>query len=372
MTKMKPNYDQGEMEDVIDVYSPDGDFLESMIRQKVHDEGFWHFAIHCWVFFEKDGKKFVIFQKRKKDKRLFPGKYDIAAAGHYRTGEFGKDGLRELEEELGISMAGYEVVSLGTHVCSYSDENIKNNEFCNVFACKLKKDISCIIFNEKEIDDVIYCEINDIYSCLNNKNSVCKVYSLKEKRTIEACSEEFIESYKEYFTTILSEMRKNSIIFERNEKFYSFIMLKPDAIERKLVKSVIKVFLENNYSIEMLDVIAPSDEKICEHYAEKICEEGDVYIQKAHKYFHGKTVIPIVVSHKNADIIVEVRKLIGFRDPTQADKNTIRGKWGIDSMEKADKEIRCCENLIHASDSRESFRRECLLWFGRKDSEKFF
>ena len=105
--------------------------------------------------------------------------------------------------------------------------------------------------------------------------------------------------------------------------------------------------------------------------AEKIAEEGDIYKTKAYKYFHGNYVVPIVIAHSSCNIITEVRKLVGYKDPKFAEKESIRGRWGIDSMEESEREVRCCENLIHACDSYDSFKRELMTWFKRKDVEKF-
>ncbi len=54
----------------------------------------------------------------------------------------------------------------------------------------------------------------------------------------------------------------------------------------------------------------------------------------------------------------------GFTDPSTAEKGTIRGDLGTDSILKANQEQRPVYNLIHASGSLEEAEKEINLWFG--------
>ena len=146
-------------------------------------------------------------------------------------------------------------------------------------------------------------------------------------------------------------------------KYYSFIMLKPDAIRRGLVANIINSFRKADYTIEVFDYQIATSEKIHKHYSEKIAIEGDSFKVKSTNTFEGKPVIPIIISNNDKDIIKNVRKFIGATDPSKAEKNTIRGRWAMDSMEVSERENRCCDNLIHASDSTDSFIKEINIWF---------
>ena len=65
-------------------------------------------------------------------------------------------------------------------------------------------------------------------------------------------------------------------------------------------------------------------------------------------------------------MIHEVRELIGATDPSKALPLSIRGRFGLDSIDQAVSEKRMVNNLIHASDSKESVERELKLWFEHK------
>ena len=153
-------------------------------------------------------------------------------------------------------------------------------------------------------------------------------------------------------------------------KHLTFVMIKPDAIRRGIVSEIIRILAEHDLSIELFDFRYASTDLIHLHYAKKIKAEGDSFREKSTNTFHNKPVIPMILSNQNPSIIDEVRRIIGSTDPRYAKKSTIRGKLGIDSMERSEAEMRCCENLIHASDSVEAFSEEINIWF-KPDEVKY-
>lgn len=365
--------DVSEFNDYIDTYSLNGDYLGVQNRAVVHDKGILHYAIHCWVFGNYNGRLTVVFQKRKSNKRLFPGKYDVAAAGHYLSKEFGRDGLRELTEELKLPMDNYDISYYKTINCRHYDDNISNNELCNVYFCKLNTKLTDLEFDSNEIEDLIFCDVEECIALLKKQIKQITVYSFLHNNEINVIENNFIQEYRQYFIDTLTEiLKKQEFPNTIQDKSYTFVMLKPDAIKRNLVPDIISFLRKKKFEIELFDVKIALDDIIFSHYADKIIEEGEIYKEKAHAYFHDNYVIPMIISLKSDNIIQYTRKLVGYKDPEFAAKNSIRGKWGIDSMQRSEKEGRCCENLIHASDSFDAFKRECLIWFKRTHVEKFF
>lgn len=153
--------------------------------------------------------------------------------------------------------------------------------------------------------------------------------------------------------------------------YYSFILLKPETLEKGLVTDVLERLLSISINIEIFSYAFVTEDLIDRHYRENIDKYGEIFRERAHRTFAGKHVIPIIVSSQNSTIIQDIRTLVGATDPTKADAGTIRGDLGIDSIEKAMSEGRCCENLIHASDSPEAFLDEAALWFGEGTASKY-
>ena len=143
----------------------------------------------------------------------------------------------------------------------------------------------------------------------------------------------------------------------------TFILIKPDAIKRNLAEDILNIFKSESLIIQQSKMVKVSEERIIAHYQEVIDRLNLPYFKQAIlKFFRDKEVlIAEVVSESNT--ILKVRELIGATDPSKADPHSIRGMFGIDSFEKASKESRMIENLIHASDSKESAEFELALWF---------
>ena len=145
----------------------------------------------------------------------------------------------------------------------------------------------------------------------------------------------------------------------------TFIMLKPDAIERKLEDQIIQIFLHECYHIVRKKEVIVSEKLILKHYEEVIEKVNQAYFKDAIlKTFVGKKVIALEITKDSSHLVEEVRQLVGVTDPIKADDLSIRGRFRDDSLEVAMKEKRTLRNLIHASDSIENAQIEMTLWFG--------
>ena len=91
----------------------DGALTGVATRDEVHRKGLWHETFHCWVVSRELGRTVIHLQLRSQDKADFPGLFDITAAGHIAAHETMKDGVREIEEELGLTLAFEQLTPLG-------------------------------------------------------------------------------------------------------------------------------------------------------------------------------------------------------------------------------------------------------------------
>lgn len=155
--------------------------------------------------------------------------------------------------------------------------------------------------------------------------------------------------------------------------YYSFVMLKPDALDRCLVAPIMEALLKKaDVQVEVLDCRVVHTKLLFKHYAEVIEKLGPKFQRQCADYFTNKWVLPMIVKSEQADMIERIRKVVGATDPSKAAPGTIRGDFGEDSYEKCGAEDRCCHNLIHASDCPEAARREIALWFGEKAAAQYF
>jgi nucleoside-diphosphate kinase len=154
-------------------------------------------------------------------------------------------------------------------------------------------------------------------------------------------------------------------------KNYALIIMKPDALERGLVETIVKRFVDQAFQIEMVGYKTVETELILTHYAEVIEKLGDWFKEMVIRDFVGKGMIPIILSQDSEAAIANARALTGATDPASATKGTIRGDYGQDSLEAANAEGRSCFNLIHCSDSMAAFESEVKLWFDAEIASQF-
>jgi len=91
---------------------------------------------------------------------------------------------------------------------------------------------------------------------------------------------------------------------------------------------------------------------------------GKKVLERLRRYVTRGPVIAIRLGGEEA--IQTVRRVTGYTDPSTAEKGTIRGDYGADSIAKSTEEERACENLVHASGDRKEAERELELWFPEK------
>ena len=145
----------------------------------------------------------------------------------------------------------------------------------------------------------------------------------------------------------------------------TFILIKPDAIERHLGEEILDQLRASGLVVLRMKKVIVTQAQIIAHYQDVIDRLKLDYIEQAIiDEFDQKLVWIIVATHPKGNPIETVRNMIGPTDPAKAEDFTIRGQYGRDTMELSMKEHRMLKNLIHASDSPESVEREILIWFG--------
>ncbi|MDP2814404.1 MAG: nucleoside-diphosphate kinase [Erysipelotrichaceae bacterium] len=146
----------------------------------------------------------------------------------------------------------------------------------------------------------------------------------------------------------------------------TFIMLKPDAIEKNLEGDILAFFKDYGIEVVRWDTVIVDEPLIINHYQEVIDKLNmPDFPNRIRTYFVGKTVRIFEMESKENNIVAKVRELVGATDPSKAGSDTIRGKYSDDSMDLAKEQQRLVHNLIHASDSDENAQKEIDLWFDR-------
>jgi nucleoside-diphosphate kinase len=147
--------------------------------------------------------------------------------------------------------------------------------------------------------------------------------------------------------------------------YNTLILLKPDAMQRQLDQDILTFFTSRGLTIVRQARVKVKKATILRHYEEVIARIGKgPFRQYVIKEFVGQTVLVAELESPSPDVIEQVRDWVGATDPVLASKDSIRGMYGEDSLYQARDEERMLRNLIHASDAKESVKRELQLWFG--------
>jgi len=174
------------------------------------------------------------------------------------------------------------------------------------------------------------------------------------------------------------------------KKERTFVILKPDAVQRGLVGEIIQRFERIGLKIVAMKMHIVEEAKLWQHYnkddvwyekkGKKIIENkvklGIIVDKEAIEY--GKDVIRAMVHFMTASSVVSlviegnqaqavVKRIVGSTEPSTADTGTIRGDYALDSYFLCDTDgSRGMRNLIHCTDpadGADAYDREVAIWF---------
>merc|ERR1719263_1721510 len=128
----------------------------------------------------------------------------------------------------------------------------------------------------------------------------------------------------------------------------TYIMIKPDGVQRGLVGTIIARFEAKGYKLAAMKMAQPGRAHMEKHYEDL----------KSKKFFPGlieyMTSGPVIcMVWQGMDAVATGRKMLGATKPTDSEPGTIRGDLCIDVG----------RNICHGSDAVESAENEIALWF---------
>ena len=125
-------------------------------------------------------------------------------------------------------------------------------------------------------------------------------------------------------------------------------IIKPDAVERSLIGSIIKIIEDNNIKINQMKMIQLTSAMAEEFY---FIHKDKPFYEKLISYMTSGPVVLMVLEGK--DVVQRYRDLMGKTNPEEAAEGTIRKLYAIDTT----------FNSVHGSDSIENALAEISLFF---------
>lgn len=128
----------------------------------------------------------------------------------------------------------------------------------------------------------------------------------------------------------------------------TYIMIKPDGVQRGLVGDIISRFEKKGFKLTGLKLFQCPKELAEEHYKDLSSKS---FFPKLIDYITSGPVV--CMAWEGIGVVASARKLIGATNPLQAEPGTIRGDLAVQTG----------RNVVHGSDSPENGKREIALWF---------
>ncbi|KON89871.1 NUDIX hydrolase [Sporosarcina globispora] len=185
-------------------------------REEVHKKGHWHETFHCWFVNRKKDQDYIYFQYRSKEKKDYPGLLDITAAGHLLSHESVMDGMREVEEELGIQVDFADLVPLGVIDYIAEKENFIDKELAHVFLYQSNHPLEEFSPQPEEVTGIYRIALEDFYELwFGGKEFIeAKGFQVDKAIRIPGCitvkKEDFVPHQDYYYKRVLHSMREQT------------------------------------------------------------------------------------------------------------------------------------------------------------------
>ncbi len=132
----------------------------------------------------------------------------------------------------------------------------------------------------------------------------------------------------------------------------TLVLLKPDALNRRLVGEIISRFEKKGLKIVAMKMLWMSRELAERHYE---VHRGKSFYESLLDYITSGPIVAMVLEGERA--IEVVRRMMGKTNGAEAEPGTIRGDYALSVQ----------NNLVHGSDSPESAEREIRLFFSEEE-----
>jgi nucleoside-diphosphate kinase len=129
-------------------------------------------------------------------------------------------------------------------------------------------------------------------------------------------------------------------------------MIKPDGVQRGLVGDIVARFERRGLKVAAMKMLTVSEKVAREHYAEHAAKP---FFPNLVSFIRSGPVVAMVIEGK--DVVPIVRSMVGATSPMNSSPGTIRGDFALDMG----------RNVIHASDSPDSAKREISLYFDNSE-----
>ena len=175
---------------------------EVVWKSEAHRLGLWHRCFHCWVFGTDDGGFYLLVQRRSATKGTWPGYLDVTAAGHLGAGEEPLDGLREVEEELGLRVDPRRLAPLGTRRIEQRIAAGLDREIHDVFLLRDDSPPEDLRLQEEEVEAVLRIGLDDAVLLETAGSAPAREYREREASETRVRASDFVPNTDDYLRRV--------------------------------------------------------------------------------------------------------------------------------------------------------------------------
>ncbi|MGM0898405.1 MAG: NUDIX hydrolase [Bacillota bacterium] len=161
--------------------SESGALIGVASREDVHARGLWHETFHCWVVTRELGRDMIHLQLRSSGKTDFPELFDITAAGHITATESVEDGVREIEEELGLSVAFEELTPLGVVNDEILLPGFTDRERAHIYLYRAQLELADYLLQPEEVEGMAVADFKAFFELCTKQTGRIEVRGFREK-----------------------------------------------------------------------------------------------------------------------------------------------------------------------------------------------
>ena len=197
------------MDELLDILDASGRPTgEVLAKSEAHRLGLWHRCFHCWICGSDAAGPYLLLQRRAATKDTWPGYLDITAAGHLSAGEETLDGLREIEEELGLHVTAERLVSLGTIRVEQQLPAGYDRELHEVFLLADDTPPVELRLQKEEVESVFRLNLDDVETLYATEEAPAREYKQGRSSTTRIHLTEFVPKNEDHLAQITSAARQ--------------------------------------------------------------------------------------------------------------------------------------------------------------------
>jgi isopentenyldiphosphate isomerase len=198
------------VDELLDILDESGQPTGEVVpKSEAHRLGLWHRCFHCWICGSDFGGPYLLLQRRAATKDTWPNCLDVTAAGHLAAGEETLDGLREVEEELGLRIEPERLVPLGTRRVEQEIPGGCDRELHEVFLVFDATPPGDLRLQKEEVEAVFRLDLDDVQALYETGSAPAREYAGGRTSATRIHLAEFVPKEEGYLSKVAGAARRH-------------------------------------------------------------------------------------------------------------------------------------------------------------------